>query len=638
MYDLDGGGTMDRGEFTALLRSMIEMTDSSLSEEEMNVLLEGMFAAGGFENKEELTFEDFKTMLTQEKDVVNLSGGQLKSEIAKKEAASRPASAVSRPRSAEKLKVETDTAKAPTGVKKHFITFQKFVENNFLHIFYLALFFLITIAIFVERSYYYAVLNEAKGLRRMAGYGISVTRGAASSMSFTFSVVLLTMCKNTMNLLRTTWVNNYVPFDAAFGFHKVSAYTSTFIALGHTIGHCINFYHLSTQPPDFVGCVFSNTIWFRSDYLPTFGFYLFQTVTGLTGVVLVVLLTLMIVFATPWARKKVYTAFWTVHNLYVLLYALIILHGSAVLVQDPWFYYFYLGPMLLFALDKLVSISNKSVPVTVLKAEHLPSNVTHITLRKPRTFKNKSGQWARIAIVGHGDNEYHPFTITAAEHEDVIAFHIRAVGPWTTQLRQLMDPERLREGPYPKMYIDGPFGGVSEDWSKYEVAILVGGGIGVTPFAAILKHVSYLASIKAKINCKKIYFFWVTQNQRQFEWMIDIIREVEESDFDDLVTVNVFVTQFFGKFDLRTVMMFLCEKHFVSISERSLFTGLKAPTNFGRPDFQKVIRDISLQWPKVHKFGVFACGPPALTNSVSAACSHVNKTSSASFSFYEENF
>ena len=36
----------------------------------------------------------------------------------------------------------------------------------------------------------------------------------------------------------------------------------------------------------------------------------------------------------------------------------------------------------------------------------------------------------------------------------------------------------------PRVYIDGPFGSASEDVFKYEVSVLCGAGIGVTPFAS----------------------------------------------------------------------------------------------------------------------------------------------------------
>jgi len=39
------------------------------------------------------------------------------------------------------------------------------------------------------------------------------------------------------------------------------------------------------------------------------------------------------------------------------------------------------------------------------------------------------------------------------------------------------------------LQIDGPFGSASEDVFNYEVSILVAGGIGVTPFASVLKHI-----------------------------------------------------------------------------------------------------------------------------------------------------
>lgn len=42
-----------------------------------------------------------------------------------------------------------------------------------------------------------------------------------------------------------------------------------------------------------------------------------------------------------------------------------------------------------------------------------------------------------------------------------------------------------------RMAVDGPFGTASEDVFRYEVVMLVGAGIGVTPFASILKSVWY---------------------------------------------------------------------------------------------------------------------------------------------------
>uniref|UniRef100_A0A4W5L8R8 Ferric reductase NAD binding domain-containing protein n=1 Tax=Hucho hucho TaxID=62062 RepID=A0A4W5L8R8_9TELE len=107
----------------------------------------------------------------------------------------------------------------------------------------------------------------------------------------------------------------------------------------------------------------------------------------------------------------------------------------------------------------------------------------------------------------------------------------------------------------PQLYLDGPFGEGHQEWTNFEVSVLVGGGIGVTPFASILKDLVFKSSVKFKIQCKKIYFIWVTRTQRQFEWVSDIIREVEEQDTLDLVSVHIYITQLAEKFDLRTTML-----------------------------------------------------------------------------------
>ena len=50
-----------------------------------------------------------------------------------------------------------------------------------------------------------------------------------------------------------------------------------------------------------------------------------------------------------------------------------VLHGSGNLVQRPFFHLFFLGPGILFALDKLVSMARKKANIAVMKAELLPS-------------------------------------------------------------------------------------------------------------------------------------------------------------------------------------------------------------------------------------------------------------------------
>lgn len=99
----------------------------------------------------------------------------------------------------------------------------------------------------------------------------------------------------------------------------------------------------------------------------------FYHLTGVTGVLLVMVATVMYTFATPYARRRVFRFFWTAHQLYIVLYVLCIIHGSARLVQSPDFFKFFLFPAIVFTIDKLISVSRRKVEIPVLQAELLPS-------------------------------------------------------------------------------------------------------------------------------------------------------------------------------------------------------------------------------------------------------------------------
>ena len=63
----------------------------------------------------------------------------------------------------------------------------------------------------------------------------------------------------------------------------------------------------------------------------------------------------------------------------------------------------------------------------------------------------------------------------------------------------------------PQLFLDGPYGEGHQDWYRYEVAVLVGGGIGVTPFASILKDIRHKSKSNTQFACKKVVCFVVVR-------------------------------------------------------------------------------------------------------------------------------
>ncbi|NXJ82003.1 DUOX2 oxidase, partial [Trogon melanurus] len=688
MYDIDENGFLSKEEFLRMLRSFIEISNNCLSREQAEQVTESMFRASGFQDRDELTWEDFHYMLQDYDSELRLTQLCIKGQwegarvlkqnlhnrvsfIKKKE----PKGSISnRAISEEEKDPKLDTTihcveregqdlrKRPGRKANHYQLhlyteaqrkkyerskvqqkvqeLKRFVENYQRHIVCVVLFSAITAGVFVERAYYYAFTSPSTGISQTTFVGIIISRGSAACISFMYSYILLTMCRNLITVLRETFLNHYIPFDAALDFHRWVAMAALIFSVLHTAGHVVNVYIFSVTPLSVLSCLFSSVFTDDGSQLPQkYYWWFFQTIPGMTGVLLLVILAVMYVFATHHFRRVSFQGFWITHHLYVLLYVLVIIHGSYALIQQPRFHIYFIIPALIYGADKLLSLSRKKVEIGVLKAELLPSGVTHLQFQRPQDFDYKSGQWVRIACVALGTTEYHPFTLTSAPHEDTLSLHIRAVGPWTTRLRELYSPGSLALiGKLPKLYLDGPFGEGHQEWNKFEVSVLVGGGIGVTPFASILKDLVFKSSISSKLLCKKIYFIWVTRTQRQFEWLADIIREVEEADRNNLVSVHIYITQLAEKFDLRTTMLYICERHFQKVLNKSLFTGLRSITHFGRPPFVPFFSSLQEVHPEVQKIGVFSCGPPGMTKSVEKACRHLNKKDQTYFAHHYENF
>ncbi|KAK2493030.1 hypothetical protein MC885_010885 [Smutsia gigantea] len=706
MYDFDGNGLISKDEFVRMLRSFIEISNNCLSKAQLAEVVESMFRESGFQDKEELTMRarcprgDIEEELTPHRlqcPTDTYPPQEIRRRFGKKVTSYQPL-----------LFTEAHREKFQRSRRHQTVQqFKRFIENHRRHIGCVAVFYTIAGGLFLERAYHYAFAAHHKGITDTTRIGIILSRGTAASISFMFSYILLTMCRNLITFLRETFLHRYVPFDAAVDFHRLIASTAlvltgrswepedslaappptpcwlptslpalTLRIILHSVGHVVNVYLFSISPLSVLSCLFPGLFHDNGSEFPQkYYWWFFQTVPGLTGVVLLLVLAIMYVFASHHFRRCSFRGFWLTHHLYILLYVLLITHGSFALIQLPRFHIFFLVPALIYVGDKLVSLSRKKVEISVVKAELLPSGVTHLRFQRPQGFEYKSGQWVRIACLALGTTEYHPFTLTSAPHEDTLSLHIRAAGPWTTRLREIYSPP-TGDGcvRYPKLYLDGPFGEGHQEWHKFEVSVLVGGGIGVTPFASILKDLVFKSSVSCQVFCKKIYFIWVTRTQRQFEWLADIIREVEENDHQDLVTVHIYITQLAEKFDLRTTMLawqgcpgragepprglgrgwlglavtpssalppplqYICERHFQKVLNRSLFTGLRSTTHFGRPPFEPFFDSLREVHPQVRKIGVFSCGPPGMTKNVEKACQLINRQDRTHFSHHYENF
>jgi NAD(P)H-flavin reductase len=93
----------------------------------------------------------------------------------------------------------------------------------------------------------------------------------------------------------------------------------------------------------------------------------------------------------------------------------------------------------------------------------------------------KPGQYASIRVRGlEGWSEPHPFTISSAPEDGVVRFTIKAVGRFSSAVRDL-EPGR-------EVKVTGPFGAFCGDIGGRPETLLVTGGVGITPFLSVLRH------------------------------------------------------------------------------------------------------------------------------------------------------
>ncbi|XP_045461304.1 NADPH oxidase 5 isoform X2 [Harmonia axyridis] len=204
-----------------------------------------------------------------------------------------------------------------------------------------------------------------------------------------------------------------------------------------------------------------------------------------------------------------------------------------------------------------------------------------------------------------------------------------------------------------EIFLDGPYGAPSSHIFMAQHAILVATGIGVTPFASILQSVmhrywkarhscpnckfSWASDIPASVmNLRKVDFFWINRDQRSFEWFVNLLSqlEIEQAELggamERFLEMHMYITSALQKTDMKAVGLQLALDLLHEKEKRDLITGLKTRTNAGRPNWDKVFKQILDQ--KKGKVTVFYCGPAQLARVLRVKCHQYG------FSFRKEVF
>ncbi|WVZ13062.1 hypothetical protein V8G54_017592 [Vigna mungo] len=524
------------------------------------------------------------------------------------------------------------------------------------------LWFLACLGLFVWKFVQY---RHRSGFEVM-GYCLPTAKGAAETLKLNMALVLLPVCRNTITWLRKHRpINSVIPFNDNINFHKV-------IAGGIVVGVILHGgTHLAC---DFPRISESDRSIFRQTIAAGFGYHrptyaeILATTEVTSGIAMVVLMGVAFSLATKWPRRRSpvlpvslrrvtgYNTFWYSHHLFVLVYALLIIHSMFLFLTDKlmekttWMYIAF--PVLLYTGERIFrAFRSGSYEVDILKASLYPGKVLYLKMQKPEGFKFHSGMYIFLQCPQISPFEWHPFSLTSGPQDDYLSVHIRTLGDWSYQIYDLFQEAVLsRSQGCPKLYIDGPYGCAAQDHVKYDILVLIGLGIGATPFISILKDVvkgvqtteidhSGLRKCSLTKGPLKAYLYWVTREPNSFDWFRDVMKEISNSTKkQSVVEMHNFLTNVHPEGDIRSALLSVIQalhlaKNGTDIVSRTPVSALLL--SFGQYMFDA----FWLKLEYVIDFSrVFYCGPSKLARELTKLCTKFSTKTTTRFVFHKENY
>ncbi|XP_010520317.1 PREDICTED: putative respiratory burst oxidase homolog protein H [Tarenaya hassleriana] len=589
-----------------------------------------------------------------------------------------------------------------TPVSKFVSVTTELMHENWKKIWVIALWLLVNVSLFMWK---YNEFTHSP-LYHITGRCVCAAKGSAETLKLNMALILVPVCRKTLTFLRSTFLNRFIPFDDNINFHKLIAFAIAFHSLLHTGLHMLcNFPRLSSCSYDtffeYAGPVLGLR---QPSYLD-----LMTTSVSITGVLMIFFMGFSFTLAMHSFRRNIiklpkpfnnlagFNAFWYAHHLLVIAYVLLILHGYILIIDKPWYqkttWMYVAVPMLFYASERVFSrYQERNHRVNIIKAIVYPGNVLALYMTKPPAFKYKSGMYMFVKCPDISQFEWHPFSITSAPGDDYLSVHIRALGDWTTELRSrfaktCQPPQATKTRPnslvrmetrapsnpnieesqllFPKIFIKGPYGAPAQSYHKFDILLLVGLGIGATPFISILKDMlnhlkpniprsgqSFEGSVGGesiggasvsggggggKKFPQRAYFYWVTREQASFDWFKGVMDDIAEFDKTNVIEMHNYLTSMYEAGDARSALIAMVQKLQHAKNGVDVVSESRIRTHFARPNWRKVFSDLANKH-QAARIGVFYCGSPTLVRPLRSLCQEFSLDSSTRFTFHKENF
>lgn len=241
-----------------------------------------------------------------------------------------------------------------------------------------------------------------------------------------------------------------------------------------------------------------------------------------------------------WVRRRAYHYFHAVHFSFLFFFLFGSLHSEYVAKLA-------IAAAVAYGVDVLLRAAFGMLPRRPTAAEALPGDVVRLRWDRNRfTSYKQAGQFVYVNVPGVSLTEWHPYSLASGPHEEHLEVFVKGSGDWSKRLaRQAKVRQHSTKGKgaagkgaagkgaaaLPRIRVDGPYGGITLPYKRYETLLLVGGGIGVTPLLSVLKSIFRIGASPASTKdfspvVQNVHFVFVLPSAEPWQWFLDELAAV----------------------------------------------------------------------------------------------------------------
>eukprot|EP01043_Picozoa_sp_COSAG02_P006397 COSAG02_NODE_181_length_30783_cov_53.060520_24_plen_1137_part_00 len=411
---------------------------------------------------------------------------------------------------------------------------------------------------------------------RLSSLWIPIAKGCGQLLNFNCALIVIPVITELLHYLHDvkvksardvdhtsthatseTTISKYVPLGKNITFHRYIAYMIAGNVFVHTLAHFLNY---SIHPGE-TRSAYDIT---KLQFLPESLGVIRALEAWYTGVIIIVCMICMYSAAQESVKRGCFNSFWFSHHLFCVFWGCLLIHG-------PRFWYWSVVPLFAYFHGRIQRDRSQVDKVVLEEVVIEPPNVIKIVMRNQldqatdtRTlWKYGSGMYLKLSCPFVSPFEWHPFTISSAPEGPWLTCHIKVTRPgsWTSNLKKFLsafNPEGMKTHVFytkdksdmgiwraplnniemPMLKVDGPHSAPCQHISEFQHVILVGAGIGLTPFASTLMSlIDYRWIKKTPEFPQSCYLHWSFRMTEfsNFAWFVRLLAEVRARYISQMV-------------------------------------------------------------------------------------------------------